>query len=131
MSISKRFQTTGAVGGHGMQEIDVNRVLLEEKYHEEAEKDCKIICGNGCGEFTVLGEKLSIREQILLGDHIHATGQCPFCSKDENGKIDFEYCVQNQSKMTRVTFTMNDQRYDTIYKPEGYKFLPPQEKEEE
>jgi len=124
MCISKRFQSTGATGGHGMQEVDVlKRRMIEEKFEQES-CESKILCGNGC-EFTLLGEKIPLREQIILGDYIHANNLCPFC-RTINGRIDFKFSVENQNKMRAVSFEMNDKVYDTMYKPTGYKFLPPQ-----
>ena len=129
MCISKRFHSTGATGGHGMQEVDVlRRRMIEEKYEEETSGGA-ILCGNGC-QFTIIGESLTTRESIILGDHIHDNNLCPFC-KTKNGTIDFKYCVENQDKMQPFSFEMDGERYDTMYKPEGYKFLPPLEEDEE
>ncbi len=122
MCISKRFQNTGATGGHGMQEIDVlQRRMIEDKFDQESTKS-KVICGNGC-EFTILGEKIPLRESLILGDFIHANNLCPFC-RTVNGKQDFKFAVENHNTMRAYSFTMNDKKYDTMYKPAGYKFLP-------
>jgi len=124
MCISKRFQSTGATGGHGMQEVDVlKRRMIEEKLESEG-SESKILCGNGC-EFTLLGQQIPLREQIILGDFIQANNLCPFCGT-VNGRIDFEFCAKNQDKLLPVSFEMNDKVYDTMYKPRGYKFLPPE-----
>jgi len=129
MCISKRFQSTGATGGHGMQEIDVlKRRMLEDKFDQES-SEMSCICGNGC-EFTILGDAIPLREALILGDYIHANNLCPFC-KTKEGSINFEYCVENHNKMQPYSFVMNDKRYDTMYKPAGYKFLPPSELDEQ
>ena len=122
MCISKRFANTGKTGNHGMQEIDVlKRRMIEEKFDQES-SDTFILCGNGC-EFTLLGESIPLRESIILGDYIHANNLCPFC-RTTNGTIDFKYCVENQNTLREYCFTMNDKEYRTMYKPQGYKFLP-------
>lgn len=107
-----------------MQEVDVlKRRMMEEKFEQES-TGATVTCGNGC-EFTVLEENISLRERLILGDYIHANNLCPFC-RTENGRVDFQFCVENQHKMIAVEFQMNDKLYKTIYKPSGYKFLPPQ-----
>jgi len=109
MCISKRFQNTGATGGHGMQEIDVlQRRMIEDKFDQEG-SDTKVLCGNGC-EFTVLGNGISLRTSLILGDYIKANNLCPFC-RTTNGKQDFKFCVENQNKMREFCFTMNDHDY--------------------
>lgn len=129
MCISKRFSNNGATGNHGMQEIDVlKRRMLEDKYQEEtSELTCH--CGNGC-EFTILGEEISEKEAALLSIEIEIENLCPFC-KTKNGKINFEYCANNQNKMSEHTFHLDDKVYRTIYKPSGYRFLPPSEIDEQ
>jgi len=122
MCISKRFQNSGKTGNHGMQEIDVlKRRMLEDKYDQESSA-MSCTCGNGC-EFTILGDEIPLREALILGDFINANNLCPFC-KTVDGSINFEYCVENQNKMQPYNFIMNDKRYDTMFKPAGYKFLP-------
>ena len=124
MAILKQSHNTGSTGGHGMQEMDVfKRRMLEEKYDiENSSLSCS--CGNGC-EFTILGDRISFREAILLGRHIRKNNLCPFC-KTENGKINFQYSVENQNKMQEYSFEKDGKVFNTIYKPLGYKFLPPE-----
>jgi len=122
MCISKRFKSTGATGGHGMQEIDVlQRRMIEEKFDQESCKT-RVSCGNGC-EFTLLGDDLTLRESLILGDHIQDNNLCPFC-RTTNGKINFQFCVENHNKLKAFSFVMDGVRYDTMYKPTSYKFLP-------
>lgn len=122
MCISKRFQSNGSTGGHGMQEVDVlKRRMIEEKFEEES-SDSKVLCGSGC-EFTILGENIPLREKIILGDFINANNLCPFC-KTVNGRQDFAFATKHQNKLLAVSFEMNDKVYDAMYKPSGYKFLP-------
>jgi len=122
MAISKKVTNNGSTGNHGMQEINVlQRRMIEDKFDQES-CESTVICHNGC-EFTLLGEQISDREQILLGRHIHKNNLCPFC-KTINGKINLEYCVENQNKMSEYVFEMDDVEYRTMYKPQGYKFLP-------
>lgn len=130
MAISKRTNNTGASGGNGMQEIDIlKRRMIEDKFHEEKSLNtCH--CGNGC-EFTILGEKISRKEETLLSIHIRQNNLCPFCRKNEEGKIDFEFCAKNQEKLGEYNFTLGEKTYNTIYKPRGYRFLPPEEIEEQ
>ena len=129
MAISKQSHNTGATGGHGMQEIDTfKRRMLEEKFDvESSEVTCS--CGNGC-EFTILGERISFREAILLGRYIRKNNLCPFC-RTKDGRMNFEYAVNNQDAMQIVTFEKDDRIFNTIYKPQGYRFLPPEINEEE
>jgi len=128
MCISKRFQNKGATGNHGMQEIDVlKRRMLEDKFLEETtELTCH--CGNGC-EFTIIGEKITEKEAALLSVEIQVENLCPFC-KTKNGKIDIDFCKKHQNNMQEFSFQMKDKVYRTIYKPSGYRFLPPTEEEE-
>ena len=132
MAIVKQVHNTGSSGGHGMQEIDIlKRRMIEDKYNEEKTiNQCH--CGNGC-EFTILGEKISRREETLLSKHIRDNNLCPFCQKSDNGKgsIDFQFCVENQNKLTECSFQMEGKVYQTIYKPSGYRFLPPLESEDQ
>jgi len=130
MAISKRSNNSGATGGNGMQEIDIlKRRMLEDKFHEEkSENTCH--CGNGC-DFTILGEKISRKEGTLLSIHIRQNNLCPFCRKDSNGKINLQFCVENQEKLGEYKFTLGEKTYQTIYKPRGYKFLPPDEIDEQ
>jgi len=127
--LSKRFQNTGSTGNHGMQEIDVlKRQMLEDKYDQES-SDIVCGCGNGC-DFTILGEKISLREALMLGDFIQKNNLCPFC-RTTNGKMNFKFCVENQNVMQEFKFEMNGKTYNTIYKPQGYRFLPPSEQDEQ
>ena len=128
MAISKRFHRSGKTSNHGMQIVDTDfkRRMLEEKFEQETSSG--ILCGNGC-EFSIIGEALTTQESIKLGEYIHDNNLCPFCKK-KNGKIDFQYCVENQDKMQQFMFVMDDKRYDVMYKPEGYRFLPPLEEDE-
>ena len=104
-------------------DTDFKRRMIEEKFEQES-CNSSILCGNGC-EFTTLGDTpLTLRQSILLGRHIRKSNQCPFC-KTNNGTVDFQYCVENQDKMQPFSFVMDGERYDTMYKPQGYKFLPP------
>ena len=129
MCISKRFQNSGKSGNHGMQEIDVlKRRMLEDKYDQES-SEISCSCNNGC-DFTILGDKIPLREAMMLSDHIQANNQCPFC-RTTDGKINFKYCVENQNTIREYTFTMGDKTYNTMYKPSGYKFLPPSESDDQ
>jgi len=126
MCISKRFANTGKTGNHGMQEVDVlHRRMIEDKYDQES-NDMTILCHAGC-EFTLLGEEIPLREALILGKYIRANNLCPFCrTSDFNGvnRIDFEFCAKNQELLQAFTFSMEDKKYETMYKPAGYKFLP-------
>ena len=122
MCISKRFQNNGSTGNHDMQEVDMlKRKMIEDKFDQES-SEMSAICGNGC-EFTILGDKIPLREALILGDFIQANNLCPFC-KTKNGKVDFKFGVDNHYKLIQFSFTMNDKTYQTMYKPSGYKFLP-------
>jgi len=123
MTISKRTNNTGSTGNHGMQEVDMlKRKMIEEKLKEEG-SNMSCGCGNGC-EFTILSdEKISLREALVLGDHIKDNNLCPFC-QTKNGKINFQFCAENQNKIQEFSFEMNDKVYRTIYKPQGYRFFP-------
>ena len=123
MCISKRFQNNGSTGNHGMQEVDVlKRRMLEDKFAEETtELTCH--CGNGC-EFTILREELTEKEAALISLKINLDKLCPFC-RTKNGQIDFEFCSKHQNHMKEFTFTINGKQIPTMYKPAGYKFLPP------
>jgi len=125
MCISKRFSNTGKTGNHGMQEIDIlKRKMIEDKFEQENNEQF-ILCGTGC-EFTLLGDKIPLREAIILGDYIRANNLCPFC-RVTNGKQNFKFCMENQNDMQEFSFIMGDTKYYTIFKPQGYTFLPPDE----
>ena len=129
MAISKQSHNSGATGGHGMHEINVfKRRMLEEKFDVES-STVTCTCGNGC-EFTILGERISYREAILLGRYIRKNNLCPFC-KTVNGRVDFQYALDFQDKMKEFTFEKDGKIFNTIYKPQGYNFLPPEINEEE
>ena len=128
MAILKNVCNTGATGGHGMQNVDMlKRRLIEEKFNTESQSS-HVLCGNGC-EFTIVGEILSLKECYKLSDYIKKNNLCPFCGKNHNGKIDLEFGVKNQWKMIEVSFEMEDRQYNTIYKPQGYRFLLPEEQD--
>ena len=116
MTISKRQHNTGQTGNHGMQEIDATEILkrrmLEDKYHEESSKiTCH--CKNG-HEFTILGQDITIEESSKLSFTIWARKLCPYC----NGTA-----LENHD-LKEVSFIRKDKRYNTIFKPTGYVFLP-------
>jgi len=117
--ISKRFQQKGTTSNHGMSEVDfTKRKLLEDKLLNETQ-EITTGCGNGC-TFHFLNEEVSLREALLLEDHIRDNNLCPFCRKI-NGKEDFKFCAENQNKILEVDFEMNGTIYKTMYKPHGYK----------
>ena len=130
MAISKQVHNTGRTGGHGMQEIDtLKRRLLEDKFIEEKTlNSCH--CGNGC-EFTILGDKISRKEETLLSIHIRQNNLCPFCKLTEQGSIDFAFAAENQNKLGEYKFQKDNKVYQTMYKPSGYRFLPPEENEDQ
>ena len=129
MAISKQVHNSGCSGGHGMQEIDVlKRRMLEDKFQEEKTEN-KCYCGNG-HEFALLGEIIPRREETLLSMLVRQNNLCPFCHKTD-GSINFQYCADNQNKMMEYAFEMDGKTYNTIYKPSGYRFLPPLESDDE
>ena len=125
MCISKRFNNTGKSGNHGMQEVDLlKRRMIEDKLEEE-KSQIVVSCVNGC-DYTLLGEKIPLREAMLLEDHIQKNHLCPFC-RTSNGSINFQYCAENQHHLREYSFVLGDKKYYTIYTPRGYRFLPPEE----
>lgn len=129
MAISKQVHNSGCSGGHGMQEIDVlKRRMLEDKFQEEKNEN-KCYCGNG-HEFVLIGEIIPRREEALLSMHVRQNNLCPFCHKID-GSINFKFCTDNQNNMGEYAFEMDGKTYNTIYKPSGYKFLPPLESDDE
>lgn len=130
MAISKQVHNSGGSGGHGMQEIDIlKRRMIEDKFQEEKTIN-KCNCGNGC-EYTIIGEKISRKEETLLSIHIRQNNLCPFCRKTEQGSIDFSFCAENQNKLIEYSFQREGKIYQTIYKPSGYRFLPADESEDQ
>jgi len=124
--ICKKFSNTGLTG-HAMQEVDMlKRRLIEEKLNAE-KIDLSVCCGNGC-EFIILGdeERMTVRDSFILSKHVRENNLCPFCKKDEHGRQNFEYAVENQNKMFVVKFEILGQAITTMYKPNNYRFLPPE-----
>ena len=130
MPISKKFNNTGKSGNHGMQDIDyTKRILTEDKLIEENTK-LFASCSNG-HTFIILGES-SLKESFLLSDKIAKEHLCPFCKTIKvNGinSINFKFCVDNESSLMEISFNLNGKKINTIYKPDGYVFIPREEEE--
>ena len=125
--ITKRSSRMGQTSNHGMSEIDVTkRRLMEDKFETEATK-ISASCGNGC-LFHFINEEVTLRDSILLTDHIRINNLCPFC-KVTDGTENFRFCAKNQNKLMEVDFIMDGITYKTIYKPDHYSFLPYVEEE--
>lgn len=124
MAIVKRTNNSGAMGGAGVQEIDIKREIRKElkKQQDELldEYDKKYCSCPRCGEKYHLGPKNTPYQGRVLEYKFREEG-CPFC------KNSLEWSVQNKWKVMEFTFNAEDSHYNVIHiikvlrVPQGYR----------
>ena len=130
MAISKQVSNTGAMGGAGVQQIDVKAEIRKElkKQQDELldEYDSKSCGCPRCGEVFQLSPQNTTYQGRVLEHYFQANG-CPFCKVDKNGASNIRFAVENQFKLIEYKFEAWDNHYEVTHlinvlrKPRGYK----------
>jgi len=130
MAISKQVSNTGAMGGAGVQQIDVKAEIRKElkKIQDELLDDYgKKSCGcPRCGELYQLSPENTTYQGRVL-EYLFKEKGCPFCKVDKNGQANLRYAVENQHKLIEFKFEAWDNHHNVTHlikvlrKPRGYR----------
>ena len=130
MAISKQVSNSGAMGGAGVQQIDVKAEIRKElkKQQDELLDDYdKKACGcPRCGEIFQLSPNNTKYQGHILEILFKKEG-CPFCKLDHEGMQNLGYFVENRYKLIEYKFEVYDNHYEVTHilnvlrKPKGYR----------
>jgi len=132
--ITKRVSNSGAMGGAGVQQIDVKaeiRKELKKQTDEMVDSYSKRVCQcPWCGEKYRISPRNTSYQAKVLWFHFKEE-RCPFCKiSEKTGNQNFGYAVENKFKCLEFQFEAWDNDFKVTHQinvvrvPEGYRKAP-------